>query len=134
MSGLVPDASIIIAWLLDDEDDPRADMAVSEIEANGGIVPWLWHIETRNTLLIAERRGRLASDSVEERLRSLMELPVETDARPDLQSAFELARTHGLTMYDAMYLELAKREDATLATLDRALRRAALAEGLQLLA
>ena len=134
MSGLVPDASIIIAWLLDDEDDPRADMAVNEIEADGGIVPWLWHMETRNTLLIAERRGRIASDDVEERLADLRELPVETDTQPDLQSAFELARTHGLTMYDAMYLELAKREDATLATLDRALRRAAVAEGLQLLA
>ena len=134
MSGLVPDASIIIAWLLDDEDDPRADMAVNEIEADGGIVPWLWHMETRNTLLIAERRGRIASDDVEERLADLRELPVETDTQPDLQSAFELARTHGLTMYDAMYLELAKREGATLATLDRALRRAALAEGLRLLA
>ena len=37
-------------------------------------------------------------------------------------------------MYDAIYLELAVREGATLATLDRALRRAALAEGLRLLA
>ena len=134
MSGLVVDASVSVSWLLDDEDDPRADMALEEVEANGCIVPQLWHIETRNSLLISERRGRIASDSVDERLRSLGELPIETDARPSLQAAFELAKTHGLTMYDAMYLELAKREGATLATLDRALRRAALAEGLQLLA
>ena len=37
----------------------------------------------------------------------------------------ELAREHGLTVYDAYYLELALRERAALATLDDDLRAAA---------
>jgi predicted nucleic acid-binding protein len=43
-----------------------------------------------------------------------------------------LARKHRLTVYDAAYLELAKREALPLATLDRALERAAAAEGVAL--
>ena len=65
---------------------------------------------------------------VKERLDALKGLPIRTDADPNLQFAFDLARVHGLTIYDALYLELAKREGAELAMLDGALGRAALAE------
>ncbi len=58
-------------------------------------------------------------------------LPIGTEV-PDLQSAFDLARAHELSFYDALYLELAKREDAELATLDGALGRTAVAEGVLL--
>ena len=125
MSGLVVDASVVIAWLFDDEDDPRADKALEELEREGAIVPQLWHLETRNSLLTAERRGRLTAEEVKERLDALKGLPIATDEQPELQSAFDLARIHKQSLYDAVYLELAKREDAALATLDSALARAA---------
>ncbi|MCY4475638.1 MAG: type II toxin-antitoxin system VapC family toxin [Chloroflexi bacterium] len=41
----------------------------------------------------------------------------------------QLARTHRLTFYDALYLELAVRRSAQLATLDRNLAAAASNEG-----
>lgn len=41
-----------------------------------------------------------------------------------------LIKRHNLSAYDASYLELALRERATLLTLDKKLRKAALAEGL----
>ena len=44
----------------------------------------------------------------------------------------ELARKQKLTVYDAAYLELAQRERLPLATLDRALEKAAIAEGVAL--
>ena len=50
---------------------------------------------------------------------------------PTSWRAFNLAREHGLSFYDALYLELANRLGTTLATLDRKLARAALAEGLE---
>ena len=59
-------------------------------------------------------------------------LPIRTDVDPDLQSAFDLARTHELSIYDALHLELANRERAELATPDGALGRAAAAEGIAL--
>ena len=44
-----------------------------------------------------------------------------------------LARQHGLTAYDAAYLELAVRAGARLASLDNSLRRAAESMGVELL-
>jgi predicted nucleic acid-binding protein len=44
-----------------------------------------------------------------------------------------LAERHGLTIYDASYLELAQRLSLPLASLDRALRHAGTAAGIDLL-
>lgn len=132
MSGIVVDASVVLAWLYDDEEGPLADQVLEGLEKEGGIVPQLWHLETRNSLLTAERRGRISEEEVKERLDALKGLPIATDEQPDLQSAFNLARAHDLSFYDALYLELAKRESAELATLDGALGQAAVAEGVPL--
>jgi predicted nucleic acid-binding protein len=43
-----------------------------------------------------------------------------------------LCRKHGLTAYDAAYLELAMRNRIALATADGALERAARAEGIEI--
>ena len=132
MSRLVVDASVVLAWLFDDENEPRADRVLKRLEEDGALVPQLWHLEMRNSLLTAERRGRLSAGEVKERLDALRSLPLRTDEESDLQSAFDLARARGLSFYDALYLELAKRESAELATLDGALARAAAAEGVPL--
>lgn len=62
----------------------------------------------------------------------LLELPIKTDAEPNLVAAFALARRRRLSFYDAVYLELALRCGGALATLDAALARAGIAEGLAL--
>ena len=128
------DASVAIAWLLDDEENPSAGAARSRIVDGGAFVPQVWHLEVRNALLVAERRKRVSAQGAAERLRSLRELPIYTDAEPDFDTAFELARSHHLAIYDAVYLELARRRNEALATLDAALVRAAIAEGLPLVA
>ena len=132
MSALVLDASVAAAWLFDDEDDARADAALGRIKSDGAVVPQFWHLEVRSALLAAERRKRISKDEVEERLRFLLELPVKTDAEPNLVAAFALARRRRLSFYDAVYLELALRCGGALATLDAALARAGVAEGLAL--
>jgi predicted nucleic acid-binding protein len=63
-------------------------------------------------------------------------LPVKVDAGADRQAwgdTLHLAERHGLTVYDAAYLEIASRREIALATLDRQLRAAAMSEGVQLL-
>ena len=112
MSGLVVDASVVMAWLFDDEDEPRADKVLERLAEERALVPRLLDLETRSTLLVAERRGRLSTEAVDERRDALQGLPIRTDEEPDLQSAFDLARAHDLSFYDALYLELAKREGA----------------------
>ena len=54
------------------------------------------------------------------------------DQAPDENAALRLARAHRLSVYDAVYLELAQREGLPLATLDAELRRAATVEGVAL--
>ena len=90
----------------------------------------LWHLEVRNALVSAERRGRITARGLSDRLRALRRLPVTTDAAPDLDAVVALARSHRLSIYDAVYLELARRHRAALATLDAGLAHAAAAEDL----
>ena len=49
-----------------------------------------------------------------------------------VERSVQLAATHGLTVDDAAYLDLALEVDAVLATLDRRLRSAARAEAVTL--
>ena len=132
MSAFVLDASVAVTWLLHDEENPRADAARRRIVDGGAFVPQVWHLEVRNSLLVAERRRRISAEGATARLKSLKELPIYTDAEPDFEVAFELARVHRLTYYDAVYLELAKRRNEAVASLDGALARATIAEGLPL--
>ena len=130
--SFVLDASVVVAWLVDDEDDPLTQTALTKLETEVALVPHVWHIELRSALLGAERRRRLRPDEVDECLHRVGELPVRTDPEPDIDTAFALARARRLSVYDALYLELAVRTDSSLATLDHALSTAALAEALTL--
>jgi predicted nucleic acid-binding protein len=47
--------------------------------------------------------------------------------------AIDLAERHRLTVYDALYLQLAMDVEAPIATLDRGLAAAALAEGIEVI-
>ena len=89
----------------------------------------MWQYEVRNSILVAERRGRISRLDGDSRFNQWNQLPFETDSAPDFDVAMALARRHGLSFYDAVYVELAVRLDAALATLDQAMMRAAEAEG-----
>ncbi|MDR1817177.1 MAG: type II toxin-antitoxin system VapC family toxin [Puniceicoccales bacterium] len=62
-------------------------------------------------------------------------LEVHTDASDTgaLEKSLILARKHDIYLYDALYLELAIRKSAALATLDSKLIAAARAENVQVL-
>ena len=132
MSVFVLDASVAIAWLLNEDAGGQADLALTLLVDEDALVPQLWHLEVRNGLLSAIRRGRIEVDAASERLRALYLLPIGTDAEADPDIAFDLARRHALTIYDAIYLELSERHTAPLATLDKALAKAAAGFGLPL--
>ena len=132
MSLFVLDASVAVAWLLSEETASRADLALVRLEDDEALVPHLWHLELRNGLLVAVRRGQFIAHGPAERLNALYDLPIRSDMEPDMDIAFALAEKHGLSFYDAIYLELAKRYTAPLATLDKALARATADEGLHL--
>jgi predicted nucleic acid-binding protein len=86
-------------------------------------------------LLTAERRGRIRADEVTRVTRHLLSLPIEIDP-PERNRAgtalFRLARTRGLSVYDAAYLELAIRRGLPIATLSSDVRITAETEGVTL--
>ena len=76
--------------------------------------------------------GACPQPRINECLEAIKWLPIQTDSEAVLDTVVSLARMHNLSVYDAVYLELAKRRDAALASLDGALLRAAAEEGVQL--
>jgi predicted nucleic acid-binding protein len=66
-------------------------------------------------------------------LRGLARLGVTVDRSPEEAEVLALARRHRLTVYDAAYLELARRDGVPLATLDNDLAIATQAENTLLL-
>jgi predicted nucleic acid-binding protein len=72
------------------------------------------------------------SSSNREILEAVAGFGIALDTRPVEARVLALARGHGLTVHDALYLELALRREAALMTLDAALGRAAEAEGVAL--
>ncbi len=130
------DASVVVAAMSPDEGQSQAVAALAPYLGGGGLVPGLWSLEVANVLLTKRRRGVLTPDHVDAVWRAIMRIPVETHhaAAAEVQSAvMPLAALHGLTSYDACYLELALRFTAPLATLDSKLIAAARAEGVTVL-
>lgn len=88
----------------------------------------------RNALLASERRSRIEKTQAAEILAHLATLPTRIDRDPSSETVLALARAHRLTVYDAAYLELARRLGLPLATLDRPLGLAARAAAVSVLA
>jgi predicted nucleic acid-binding protein len=127
--AFVLDASITACWAFDDEDHPDARLAFDRMRAEEGVVPCLWWFEVRNILIVNERRRRITESGTASFLLNLALLRLRVDRSPDENAVLRLARAHRLSVYDAVYLELAQREGLPLATLDADLRRAAAGEG-----
>ena len=133
MSPFTIDASVAAAWLFEDEQHTDTDALLAELGDSVVFVPQHWHLEVRNALLVGERRGRITSEQSKVGLSLLGRLPLRTDLEVDLDGAMDLARSHGLSLYDAAYLELAHRRQLALATLDHRLGQAANSTGLVVL-
>ena len=132
---LVIDSSIALAWFLPDEGSPLADTVLVEVSENGAFVPSLFPVEFGNGLVMAVRRKRIDHDYRRRTFERIAELDLAEDREGREQvwtDTVELADMHGLTLYDATYLELALRTGLPLATLDKRLGKAALDIGILL--
>jgi predicted nucleic acid-binding protein len=127
MTVLVIDASVALAWIYQRENHQEAacaDRALEALKHTSATVPFLFHTEVANALLVGERRKVVTEAQVIDFLTKLKQLPIHVDHTTPLDrqdQVMALAREHTLTVYDATYFELALRTDATLATFDRAL-------------
>jgi predicted nucleic acid-binding protein len=134
--AFVLDASVTLAWHFEDEASGYAERVLERLKEEAALAPSVWPLEVANGLLAAERRGRISTADVIAASQQTLDLAVsvqEVAAEHALGRILDLARTHALSVYDAAYLDLALREDAPLATLDRGLLLAAQASGVNTL-
>ena len=121
----VVDASVVGSWLLPDENHPEALTALERLKDEEAFAPSLLWFELRNLLLANERRRRITPTQTAAALNLVQELPLRFDSRADSDTTLQLARAYRLTVYDAVYLELAVRRHLPLVTFDAALAKAA---------
>ncbi len=125
----VVDASIGVAWVHPAQSTTRSQALLDAI-VGGAVVraPALWSLETANALLVLTRRGKLTDEERVDALSALARLAVVLDhemAARAFGKLSDLAVRHGLTLYDAAYVELAIRRKLPIACKDGPLRTAA---------
>jgi predicted nucleic acid-binding protein len=111
--SFVADASVAIAWVHPAQATTATRNLLESIRGGVSFVaPALWPLEVANALLMLVRRNVLTNDersralSWIERLRYTVDHDMSSIA---FRTLSQLAVEHGLSVYDATYLELAQR-------------------------
>ncbi len=131
--GFVVDASLIIASLVPEVDTDAARLVMVDVQKAGAIAPPHLALEVANALTMKVRRKLIDSVYRDAALETFIAYEVGPDPESDraavVRRAVMLADAHALTLYDAAYLELARRRSLVLGTLDGPLRDPAILEG-----
>ena len=136
-TGFIADSSLGIAWVVPAQSSKGTDHLLEEVASGTPLfVPALWMFETANALLVLLRRRKIDArhcSRARSDLNDLAPLIDDEGSRFALGKILELAEGHGLSVYDAAYLELALRKDLPLASRDAALNKAAKLSGVKTL-
>jgi len=132
MRAFVADASVAVAWVHPAQATRQTDAMLHAITDGATIeVPALWPLEVANALTVLVRRRKLTMEERQIALGWLARLPTRVDhdaASLAFSRLSELASATSLSVYDAVYLELAGRRNLPLACTDGRLRKAAARE------
>jgi predicted nucleic acid-binding protein len=116
---VVPDASVLLKWVLPSDDEPDTDRALNLRtaiieESVRALLPSLWLYEVGNTIA-----RRFPADALAW-MSALMkfELPEAPPTPAWLTTALELTKKHEVTFYDAAYHALALIHKGLLVTAD----------------
>lgn len=134
----VMDASFAISWVFRDEANQLSDEAWGKLVKQSATahVPGIWAMEIVNVTLRGPREGKTRpSDSdVAAFFSVLRKMPLRFHFQGlelYLDQAAPVMKKYGLTSYDASYLLLAKKLGLPLASNDKRMRKAAKAEGIE---
>ena len=124
MAGWVINASVTLPWFVPNEATPFTEGLLDALGAQPLV------LECTNVLQSAQRRRRIDANRRAQIAGELGELSVRVDQEAlDFVTIDRLAASHGLSAYDAAYLELALRRSLTLVSLDARLIAAAKGAG-----
>jgi predicted nucleic acid-binding protein len=132
----VVDASVALSWYFRDEETPLSEQLFAMTDDHILLVPPHWFSEVANGIRMGEIRGRCKAVEAPRFIARLERMSFAIESLPPF-SQFEmilpLARRHGLTVYDAIYLHIASSGNVPLATFDKALASAARNAGVPVL-
>lgn len=119
MKAAVVDASVAIKWVVDEEFSEQAGALLT---GTALCAPAHWQAEAMNGIWGYVRRGRISAADARLRAAAMINAPVEpVPLAALLDRAFELALTLRLTVYDALYVALARARSIPLVSDDRKL-------------
>ncbi len=121
---IVIDASLALAWALQEREHAETVAALDYVSEHGAYVPGNFRTEVVHGVLQAERKKRLGAMEASELLADIFALDLNVEL-PDPHVVVAAARAYGLSAYDAVYLALAQRLHLPLATADPTLVAAA---------
>src|SRR5829696_2051731 len=117
MMNLIVDASIVIKWLVAEDDSDAALLIRTE---NDIAAPDLLLIECRNALLNKLRRNELQLAEAQNAERAIQAMGIDVfSSAPLLPRAFAIALDLTVPIYDCIYLAAAIATDRKLITADR---------------
>ena len=82
MTGVVVDASTVLAWCFPDETSDYADGVLVSLERKTMLVPAVWSLEIANALLVGERKKRLKQPDIRRFTELLKSLSLVQDVQP----------------------------------------------------
>ncbi len=95
---------------------------LTTVGGEGAVVPAIFTSEIENILILAARRRRIDASEVEEAIRLLRTLDLQTEIEPygplALGQHIDFERRYALTTYDAAYVVLAAQLRVPLYTAD----------------
>ena len=131
------DSSFVSALIIPDEKSHQVDKMYSKIEnSDERYAPHLLWYEITNVFKNLIRRKRFTDAEVIQfypRLDAIDFICDQASGTNYSKKLLELCRDYNLSSYDAAYLELAERKNATLCTLDENLRAAAKNHGITII-
>lgn len=134
--SFVADASVAIAWIHPAQATPETDAMLDRLAVGDSlVVPALWPLEVANAITVLRRRRKLTASEARTAIEIIRELPATIDheaAAIAFTRLVDMASELELTVYDAAYIELAKRRQLPLASNDAAMKQAATRSGVDL--
>jgi predicted nucleic acid-binding protein len=122
--NLVIDASVLIKFYVPEVLFDRAERLLAKVE-KGDIelsAPDLIYPEVGNILWKKQRLKEITHSEVEEITDAILSFPLKIEAsKPLLPLALDIAIACGITVYDAIYVSLAKVYETAMMTADRKL-------------
>ena len=114
---IVPDASVAVKWVVAEDDTPAARRMLTD--ANELHAPRLLAAEVANALWSKVRQGVIDQSDAAALISTVTGQPINwADDVSVAGDALDIALSQGRTIYDCMYLALARRIGAVLVTAD----------------